>query len=439
MNLEVPFQDLSLGLGLFAAAILVGFFSGIYPGIVLSSFRPAHVLKGKLAGYGSSSLRSGLVVFQFTISIFLITGTLALYQQMNYMRNKKLGFNQEQVIVLKDVKNVGERLAAIKDEMMKTSIIKSGTVSSYFPGPGSARSTPLMWKFGSLPLPENSINAEKWLVDYDYVNTLGIEIIEGRNFSREFPSDSNAVILNESAVERLGFWDDAVGQRISLFHQSADGSQDQTKIETWEVIGVARDFNFESLRQNVAPLGLFFGASRSSLAFRYGTNDTQEVINTLEKKWKAMAPGEPFHYAFLDQNFQSLYKTEAKVSGIFALFAGLAIMIACLGLFALTAYTAEQRTKEIGIRKVMGATVNHIILLLSKEFGKLVFWGFILATPLAAYCIQWYLQDYAYKTHISWWIYIVAGVITFVLAMLTMGYQSILAAKTNPVEALKSE
>lgn len=439
MNLHVPFQDLSLGLGLFAAAILVGLLSGIYPGVVLSSFQPAHVLKGKLTGKGSSSLRSGLVVFQFTISIFLITGTIALYQQMSYMRNKKLGFNKDQVIILKDVKNVGERLTVIKDEMVSTNIIKSGTVSSYFPGPGSARSTPLMWKFGSLPLPENSINAEKWLVDYDYVNTLGIEITEGRNFSRDFPSDSNAVILNESAVERLGFGEDAVGQKISLFHQNSDGSEDQTKLETWEIIGVARNFNFESLKQDITPLGLFFGTSRGSLAFLYETENTQEVINTLNNKWKAMAPGEPFHYTFLDQNFQSVYKTEAKMSKVFGLFAGLAIMIACLGLFALTAFTAEQRTKEIGIRKVMGATVQHIILLLSREFGKLIVWSFVLATPLAAYCIQWYLQDYAYKTEINWWIYASAGMISFVLAMLTMGYQAMTAAKTNPVEALKSE
>ena len=439
MNLHVPFRDLSLALGLFAAAILVGFVSGIYPGVVLSAFQPAHVLKGNLTGNGSSSLRSGLVVFQFAISIFLITGTMALYQQMNYLRNKKLGFIQDQVIIMKDVKNVGERLAAIKDEMVSTNIIKSGTMSSYLPGPGSSRSTPLMWKFGSLPLPENSINAEKWMVDYDYINTLGIEIVQGRNFSRDFPADSSAVILNESAADRLRFEGDAVGQKISLFRQSADGSQDQTKLETWEIIGVVRDFNFESLRQNVAPLGLFFGASRGALAFRYDTDNAQEVINTLSAKWKAMAPGEPFHYTFLDQNFQSVYKTEAKMSKVFALFAGLAIIIACLGLFALTAYTAEQRTKEIGIRKVMGATVRHIILLLSREFGKLILWSFVLATPLAAYCIQWYLQDYAYKTEINWWIYASAGMISFVLAMLTMGYQSIAAAKTNPVEALKSE
>ncbi|MBL7857411.1 MAG: ABC transporter permease [Cyclobacteriaceae bacterium] len=439
MNLKVPFQNVALGLGVFAAALLVGVLSGIYPGLVLSSFQPAHVLKGKLTGNGSSSLRSGLVVFQFTVSIFLIIGTMALHQQMNYLKSKKLGFNQEQVILLRDVKNMGDRLTTIRDEMLNTTKIKSGTVSSYFPGPGSARNTPLMWKFGSAPLPENSFNAEKWSVDYEYVNTLGIEIIEGRNFSRNFPSDSSAVILNEAAVARLGFSDSPVGHKISMFHQNDDGSQDQTRLETWEIIGVARNFNFESLRQNVTPLGLFFGISHGALAFRYESENTQEVINTLESKWKVLAPGEPFHYSFLDQNFQSMYNTEAKVSKLFAAFAGLAIIIACMGLFALTAYTAEQRTKEIGIRKVMGASVQNIILLLTRDFGKLIAVGFLLATPLAAYSIRWYLQDYAYRASISWWIYLAAGIVTFFLALLTMGYQSIVAAKTNPVEALKSE
>jgi putative ABC transport system permease protein len=214
---------------------------------------------------------------------------------------------------------------------------------------------------------------------------------------------------------------------------------DQSKLETWEIIGVAKNFNFESLRQTVTPLGLFFGKSRSSIAFRYEGNNTQDVINLLEKKWKEMAPGEPFNYSFLDQTFQSQYNTEQKVSKVFVLFSGLAIIIACLGLFALTSFTAEQRTKEIGIRKVMGASVQNIILLLSSEFGKLILIGFMIATPLSAFGIKWYLQDYAYRTEISWWIYGAAGFITFLLALGTMSYQSFLAAKANPVESLKSE
>lgn len=439
MHLTIPFSNFSFILGLTIAALLVGILSGIYPGIVLSSFQPAHVLKGLFKGKRTSSFRSGLVIFQFTISIFLIISTMALYKQMTFMKNKKLGFNQEQVIVLRDVKNIGDRLTTIRDEMVKNNLIKSGTISSFLPGPGSARQTPLFWKYGSVPLPENSFNAEKWQVDYDYINTLGIEIIEGRNFSRDFPSDSSAVILNESAIARLGISESPIGHKISLFHENPDGSQDQSKLETWEIIGVAKNFNFESLRESVAPLGLFLGRSQGAVSFRYESENTQAVIETLEAKWKQLAPGEPFNYTFLDQNFQSVYRTESLVSKIFALFAGLAIIIACLGLFALTAYTAEQRTKEIGIRKVMGASLQNIIMLLTLDFGKLIVAGFIVATPLAAYAIQWYLEDYAYKTSISVWIFISAGVITFILALLTMGYQSVLAAKANPAQSLKNE
>jgi putative ABC transport system permease protein len=439
MALTIPFTDVSFLATAFGVALLLGILSGLYPGIVLSSFQPAYVLKSKNGSQGGSFFRNSLVTFQFSVSIFLIIGTIVLYQQMDYLRHRKLGFAPEQVLLLKDVKNVGDRLPAIKEELVKESGFLSGTVSSYFPGPGFARKTPLIWKFGSSPVPENSVNAETWTVDHDYVETLGIEIVEGRDFSPEFPSDSNAVILNETAIAQLGFPGSPIGQRISTFKDNPDGSQDKSRLETREIIGVAKDFNFESLRQRVAPLGLFFGKSHAVLAFRFKADETQQIIKTLEHKWKQLAPGEPFHYAFLDQNFQTLYASEAKVSGIFASFAGLAIIIACLGLFALTAYTAEQRTKEIGIRKVLGASLKSIVFLLTREFGKLILTGFIIASAIAAFGIQWYLEDYAYRIPVSWWIYAGAGVITFLLAFLTMAYQSLMAARSNPVEALKSE
>ena len=277
-------------------------------------------------------------------------------------------------------------------------------------------------------------------MDYDYIPTLGMEIVNGRNFSRDFPSDSNAVILNETAVRRFGFKTDVIGQRISTNKDNPDGSQEMNKLETWTVIGVVKDFNFESLHEHIGPLGLFFGTnSRNFLAFRYDAAKTDEVIEMINNIWKNEVPGEPFNFSFLDQDFARMYTSEQKLGKLFAVFSSLAIIIACLGLFALTAFTTEQRTKEIGIRKVMGASTLTIILLLSREFSRLIVIAFILAAPLAWYGIQWYFQQYAYRTTISPVVYFGAGILAFILACFTMWYQSIKAANMNPVNTLRSE
>ena len=441
LSLNIPWNSVTFYLLVIIAAVVIGVFAGLYPAMVLSGFRIVTVLKGKLSkGPNSYFLRSTLVIFQFFISIFLIIVTIALYQQMNYIRNKNLGFKKENVIILRDVYNAGNKLPIIRDEVLKNSYIINGTISAYFPGPGSARKTPLLWIYGSDPTPENSVNAEKWTVDYDYIPTLGMEIIAGRNFSRDFPSDSAAVILNETAVRRFGFNDDPIGVKISTHKDNPDGSQDRNKQETWTIIGVVKDFNFESLHQNIGPLGLFFGTdSRSFLTFRYETKSTQQVIETIKKTWKSMVPEAPLNYSFLDQDFERMYTSELKLGKLFAVFSGLAIVIACMGLFALTAFTTEQRTKEIGIRKVMGASVENIILLLSKEFSRLIVIAFILAAPLAWYGIYWYFQQYAYKTNIGPLVYLGTGILAFILACLTMFYQSIKAANTNPINTLRSE
>ncbi|MCS4436652.1 ABC transporter permease [Aquiflexum gelatinilyticum] len=439
MNLQIPMQDYSLLIFVAISALIVGIVSGIYPGIVLSSFQPVQVLKGKVTGNKQSFTRSSLVIFQFAISIFLIITTVAVHQQVQYMKSRKMGFNPEQVLMLKWAGNLGDNLTVLKNKMMEKDLITAATVSSYFPGPGYARSTPLIWKYGSTPNPETSATTEKWMVDHDYVTTMGIELVSGRNFSLDFPSDSSAVILNESAISKLALEGDPIGQKISLFQQDPDGTQQADKLETWEIIGIAKDFNFESLRQTVSPLGLFFGKSQNVLALRYNAEETQRVIEELEKNWKELAPGEPFVYSFLDQDFQNMFNTETRVGKLLTVFSALAIIIASLGLFALTAYTVEQRVKEIGIRKVMGASIQNIILLLTKDFGKLVLWAFLFAAPLAAIGIRWFLQSYAYKTTISLWIYIGAGLATFALALIIMGYQSITAASANPVKSLRSE
>jgi putative ABC transport system permease protein len=441
LSISIPWNSPLFYLLLASGALVVGIFAGIYPALVLSGFKPAKVLRGKLsAGQHSMLFRSALVIFQFFISIFLIIVTLAIYKQLSFIQEKKLGFNKENVIIMREVYNMNDQLPVIRDEILKQNDILNGTISAYFPGPGSARKTPLIWKYGSEPTPENSVNAETWMVDHDYVPTLGMEIVEGRNFSRDFPSDSTGIILNETAVRNFDFKDDPIGQKISLHIDNPDGSQELTRLETRTIIGIIKDFNFESMHENIGPLALLFAAdSRNFMAFRFRAGKTDQVVETLRSTWKTMAPGEPFNYSFLDQDFARTYATEQKLGSLFTVFSGLAIIIACLGLFALTAFTTEQRTKEIGIRKVMGASIKNILLLLSKDFSRLILISFILAIPLAWYGIHWYFQQYAYKTSIGPLVYLGAGLLAFLLAGLTMFYQSVKAASANPVNSLRSE
>lgn len=309
-QLEIPIGNPGLAAILLFVALAVGGVAGLYPGFVLSAYKPTEVLKGKVPASSSTiKLRSGLVVFQFAISIFLIIATLAISAQTKYMQQVDLGFNKEQIIRMKDVSIAGDRLFAFRDELLKNSAVKNSTVSSYFPGPGSARSTPLVWRYGAEPLPSNAINIEKWKVDYDYISTLGMEIILGRNFSRDF-NDSSSVIINESTVWNLGLGDNPVGKKLSLFRDNPDGAQDPTRLDSYTVIGVVRDFNYESLRQDIQPLGLFFGKSTGSIAIRYETPHTERVIDLLRTTWKKIAPEEPFNYSFLDEEFEKTYTTE---------------------------------------------------------------------------------------------------------------------------------
>ncbi len=437
-HLTIPWNSELLMLALIPIAILIGIMAGAYPAFVLSSFKPIEVLKGKLTkGTKAAWVRMGLVVFQFSISIFLIIATITVYRQLNHIQNRKLGFDKEQVLVIRDVFDVGDMLPAVKMELEKNSFIKSGTITSYFPGPNSARQTPLAWLKGTSDMLYGSFNFEKWLVDYDYIPTLGMEIKKGRNFSREFPSDSSAVILNETAIRNLGIGDDPIGKQICVQKEGPGVSQDDC--ETWTIIGVIGDFNFNSFKEDIAPLGLFFGQSNSFISFRIETENTEEAIASIEATWKKMMPGQPFNYGFLDETFARLYDFEQRLGKLFGIFSGLAIIIACLGLFALTAFITEKRTKEIGIRKVMGASINNILVLLSAQYSKLILLAFVITIPLAIYSVHWWLRQYAYRVDIGVLVYLSAGLTTFLLGIITMGFQTFKAANTNPVKALRSE
>lgn len=437
-SLSIPFDDPLFVVGVLVASLCVGMLAGVYPSFFLSAFRPVNVLKGKVAlGMKSGFIRSSLVVFQFMISIFLVIGTIAVQKQLSYIQNKKLGFQKDQVVVLHNTELLGPQVEAFKNQLLESPMISHVSASGYLPISGWGRSDNSFWPEASQPTEDNMISMQNWRVDHDYIPTLSMEMKAGRNFSREFPSDSMAIVINEEAARRFGF-EDPIGQKVSTFSYES-GVLHKEKPLTYTIIGVVRNFHFESLKENITPLCLLLGDSGWSTLIRFSAGNTEAVLAHMEKKWKAAMPGYPYEYTFMDDAFANMYTSEQRLGDIFAIFASLAIIIACLGLFALTAFTAEQRTKEIGIRKVLGASVGSILFLLSKEFGKLILISFVFAAPLAWFAVDWWLNGYTYKVEIGVLVYLLAGLIALGIAWITMGFQSVKAAIANPVQSLRSE
>jgi len=430
-NREIPFSFFISYQSIIAMGSLIfitGIVAGIYPAFFLFSFNTIKVLKGSASkGSQNNLLRSSLVVFQFFISIALIIATIVVYQQLYFMQNKKLGYDKEQVLFLPDGRLLGKNQAAFQQQLSENKNVVATSISRSVPG------LPFMDGTEIYPKNENGngkeIHANIYHVDDNYLKTLGIQIIRGRNFSKDFPTDSSAVVINQAMVRELG-WSNTnpIGKTIVRSGQ-----------EQFKVLGVVADFNYASAKQEVAPLMMMLGNNYGGLVIKINTSDLKGFLSDLKKQWDSFNPEGPLDYTFLDDNFAKLYASEIRTQKIFSAFAMIAIIIASLGLFGLSAFVIEQRTKEIGIRKVLGASVQNVLVLVSKDFLMLVGIAFIISVPVTWWAMHNWLQDFAYRINIDWWVFVIAGIVAILISAITISFQAIKAAIANPVKSLRSE
>jgi len=425
-SIDFPWKEWWLLPAFTAGTVCIGIVAGLYPAFYLSSFKPALVLKGMVSrGSKSSSLRSALVIFQFTISIVLIVGTLIIQRQMNYVLNKKVGYDKDQVVVLQGAHTLGARITTLKSELLRLPEVKQVTISGYLPVEGTKRNGNGFFKEGGKGV-DAPVGGQRWSVDHDYIKTLGLKIIKGRDFSIDIHSDSQAMIINRSMAKALNL-EDPVGKKITNGYW------------TWPVIGVIEDFHFESMKQRIGPLSLMIERSPNSVAVKVNTQDIPGAIRAISKVWKEFSPNQPIRYSFLDESYARMYDDVERMGSIFRNFALLAILVACLGLFALSAFMVEQRNKEISIRLVLGASMNSIFRLLTSNFLKLVCLSLVIAVPLSIYLMQEWLKEFAYKIEITWDVFLLTGFMAVGIALLTISYQSIRAALMKPADCLRSE
>jgi len=431
-ELIIPFTNpLFLG-SIFAGVLMVGFLAGSYPAFFLSAFKPVTVLKGSLSnGMKSGALRSVLVVIQFCTSIFLVIGTLVILNQLEYIQNKNLGFDRDQVLIINDAFLARGNTRALKTEVESFPEVKSASLSGFLPTPSNNNMN--LFFNGIVPSEGTQVIMSSWTVDYEYLETLGIELVEGRNFSRDFATDSTAIIVNEAALKELELEGDPLGKIIGTF-VSNEGD-----IQGYTIVGIVKDFHYQTLKSKIGPLALQLGNSTGLLNLKVNTRDYAGLLGKLESSWMKLAPNQPFETSFLDDRFNRMYDAEQRLGKIFGVFATLTIVVACLGLFGLAAYTAENRIKEVGIRKVLGASVGQIVFLLSRDMGKLVIIAFVFGAPLAWYAMNNWLQGFEYRTNIGWTIFAMTALGSLLIALITMSYQSLKAAVSNPVKSLRTE
>jgi putative ABC transport system permease protein len=419
-----------------ALTLVTAFLAGLYPAFYLTSFNPVEVLKGiRLfkANIGNLLIRNGLVIIQFTIAVVLIICTLIVFQQMKFEQNKDLGLNKENVLVVENTKRLGNNEESFRQELAKQPGILSASISSGIPTKGS---------FGDGYVPEpaggdkpllSDIGLSSFMVDDAFVPTYRLQMLKGRNFSKTF-NDSASVIINETAAQKIG-WKDPVGKYLAY----------PGNAQRFKVIGVVKDFNIESLHEIVEPFALFhnsshtYGLFSSYVSVRLQPGTISRQIGSIKTAWQNFAPATPFDFSFLDSDFDALYRSEQQMGAVFRIFTFLSIFVACLGLFGLSIFAAQRRKKEIGVRKVLGASVGNVVRLLSADFIKLVAVAALIAFPIAWLAMNKWLADFAYRINISWWIFLISGLIAIAIALMTVSFQAIRSATSNPVNSLRSE
>ncbi len=429
-------SDLGTILSFVVVTLIVGFIAGSYPALFHTRYQPIEVLKGtRTKGTAGSRFRKILVVAQFTISIAIIFGTIIVYSQLQFVKDIKLGFDKEHTIIIPLTRAIKPSSETFKNESLRNPNVLKASLAFTFPAGDN------WWRTGVLPEGvediENMKRAYTFQTDFDYFKTLGTHILAGRDFSPRFQSDSNMFIINEAAVKDFGWKspEEAIGKKLSWL---GHGPQHP---KVGAVIGVVQDFHYKALREKISPAVFHIMPSDSYelLALRIRPHSTSETLASIRKIWSSLDPGHPFEYQFLDDNVNRQYETEERLGKIFGIFSVLAIIIACMGLYALVAFTTEQRTKEIGIRKVMGATIGGIVALLSREFIKLVLVANIIAWPLAYWAMNQWLENFAYRISIGVTSFLLSAAVALVIALITVSHQAFKAATANPVDALKYE